>query len=151
MTTDVEYMRLAIDQALLARDAGELPIGAIIVGPEGVVARTRCRENAEKTVLAHAEMHAVNDACRARGSNVLQDCTIYCTNEPCLMCAGAIFQAKIGRVVFGAGRDDLPGYFRARKLRIGHLASDCAYTPKIVPGVLKDDIMLLFAALPLQR
>ena len=110
-----------------------------------IVARNRCREAAEKTVLAHAELHAVNDACRALGTNSLHGCTIYCTNEPCLMCAAAIFQAKISRVVFGAARSDLPGIFRSRSLRIGHLAADSGYAPEIVQGVMKDDVMALFA------
>jgi tRNA(Arg) A34 adenosine deaminase TadA len=147
MSTDLDYMRLAIDEAVRAQEVGELPIGAVVVSRDGVVARNRCRETAEQTVLAHAELHAVNDACRALGRNNLSDCTIYCTNEPCLMCAAAIFQAKISRVVFGVARSDLPHIFRARNLRIGHLAQDSGYAPAIVEGLLKDDVMRLFLGL----
>jgi len=147
MSTDETFMRLAIEEAEDARQHGELPIGAVVVSPGGIIARNRCRETAEQTVLAHAEMHAVNDACKALGRNRLDDCTIYCTNEPCLMCAAAIFQAKIARVVFGVARDDLPLFFRPRHLRIGDLAADSGYAPVIVQGVLKDDIMQLFAEL----
>ena len=147
MDVDLDYMRLAIEEAISARAAGELPIGAVVVGPDGVVARNRCRETAEKTVLAHAETLVVDDACKALGRNVLQECTIYCTNEPCLMCAGAIFQAKIKRVVFGAARSDFPQFFRERKLRIGHLAQDSGYAPDLLGGVLQDEVIALFAAI----
>ena len=147
MTTDETYMRLAIEQAVEAKRMGELPIGAVVVSQGAVVARNRCREVTEKTVLAHAELHALNDACRALGTNILRDCTVYCTNEPCLMCSAAIFQAKISRVVFGAQRSDLPGIFRARGLRIGHLAADSGYAPEIVQGVMKDEVMQLFTGI----
>ena len=147
MNTDVDYMRLALDEAVRAKEVGELPIGAVVVSSSGVVARNRCRETAEQTVLAHAELHAVNDACRALGRNNLSDCTIYCTNEPCLMCAAAIFQAKIARVVFGVARSDLPHVFRTRNLRIGHLAQDSGYSPSISEGLMKDEVMQLFLGL----
>ena len=148
MTTDDQtYMRLAIEEAREAKRVGELPIGAVVVSKGVIVARNRCREATEQTVLAHAELHAVNDACRALGTNILRDCTVYCTNEPCLMCAAAIFQAKISRVVFGAARSDLPGIFRTRSLRIGHLAADSGYAPEIVHGVMQDEVIALFAGI----
>lgn len=145
MTPDESYMRLAIEEARMALRNGELPIGAVVVSPAGIVARNRCRESADKTVLAHAELLALDDACRARGSNVLRDCTIYSTNEPCVMCSAAIFQAKIGKVVYGVSRRDLPQTFRQRTLSICDLAVDSGYAPVIVPGVLKDDILALFS------
>lgn len=144
MSTDQAYMQLAIEEALRAKANGELPIGAVVVSETGVVARNRCSETHDKTVLAHAELHAVNDACRALGRNDLGDCTIYCTNEPCLMCAAAIFQAKIARVVFGVARSDLPRIFRTRKLRIRDLAVDSGYVPQIVEGVMRDEVLPLF-------
>lgn len=144
MTDDETWMRIAIEEATAARQAGELPIGAVVVSAAGVVARNRCREAAERTVLAHAELHAVNDACKALGRNLLDDCTIYCTNEPCLMCAAAIFQARIARVVYGVPRNELPQIFRQRRLRIGDLAVDSGYAPEIVQGFLKDDIVAMF-------
>lgn len=148
MDIDLEYMRLAIDEALSAKQAGEFPIGAVIIGPGGVVARNRCRETAEKTVLAHAETLVVHDACKALGRNDLRDCTIYATNEPCLMCAAAIFQARISRVVYGADRTDFPQYFRSRNLRMRHLAEDSGYAPVLVRGVLDDEIRQMFVGVP---
>ncbi len=144
MGSDEQYMELAIAQAQDAKKDGEWPFGAVVVCGEKVVSQNRCREAAEKTVLAHAELHAVNDACGALGRTDLSDCVMYCTNEPCLMCAAAIFQAKIPRVVIGAVRTDLPHLLRDRQVRIEHLAEDSGYRPEIVRGVMKEQILALF-------
>ena len=138
-------MEMAIAQAIEAKSDGEWPFGAVIVRNGEVIAQNRCREGKEKTVLAHAELHSVNDACKALGTNNLSDCVIYCSNEPCLMCAAAIFQAKIPRVVIGASRSDLPHLLRDRQFRIEHLAEDSGFNPEIVRGVLKDKVVALFA------
>ena len=145
MNGDEQFMELAIEEAVAAKESGEWPFGAVIVLNGKVVSRNRCREAAEKTVLAHAELHAVNDACKALGRNNLSDCVIYCSNEPCLMCAAAIFQAKIPRVVIGASRTDLPHLLRDRQFRIEHLAEDSGFNPEIVRGVLKEKVVALFA------
>ncbi len=145
MKSDDLYMALAIQEATQAKQNGEWPFGAVIVSGGKIISRNRCREAAEKTVLAHAELHAVNDACKSLGRNNLNDCTIYCTNEPCLMCAAAIFQAKIPRIVIGASRSDLPHLLRERQFRIEHLAEDSGYNPEIVRGVLKEKVIDLFA------
>ena len=79
--------------------------------------------------------HALNDACKALGTTDLSDCVIYCSNEPCLMCAAAIFQAKIPQIVIGAARSDLPAFLRDRKFRIEHLAENWGYGPEIIRGV----------------
>ena len=138
-------MALAIDEARQAKRAAELPIGAVITCNGTVIARNRCREATEKTVLAHAELQALNDACKILGDTDLSECIIYCSNEPCLMCAAAIFQAKIARIVIGADRSDLPHLLRDRKFRIEHLAEDSGYKIEIVRGVLKEQVLGLFA------
>ncbi len=143
--TDERNMLLAIAEGEQAKNAGEWPFGAVIMQGERLIAANRCREKHEKTVLAHAEMHAVNDACKALGRAELKDCTIYCTNEPCLMCAAAIMQAKIPRIVIALARHDLPHLLRERKFRIEHLAEDSGYNPEIVHGVLKEKAIELFA------
>ena len=145
MNADQQYMKLAIEEARDAKRAGELPIGAVITCNRHVIARNRCREATEKTVLAHAELQALNDACKILGSTDLSECVIYCSNEPCLMCAAAIFQAKIARIVIGAARGDLPHLLRDRKFRIEHLAEDSGYNIEIVRGVLKENVLRLFA------
>jgi tRNA(Arg) A34 adenosine deaminase TadA len=147
MNIDEKYMELAIEEAREAKQAGELPIGAVIIRNGKVVARNQCREATEKTVLAHAELHALNDACKVLGRTDLSDCVIYCSNEPCLMCAAAIFQAKIQRVVIAVDRTDLPHLLRDRKFRIDHLAEDSGYSPQIVRGVLKDKVLALFSGI----
>ena len=97
---------LFMDQALeLARQAGaegEVPVGCVIVRQGQVVGRGRNRRETEKTALGHAEMEAIADACRNLGGWRLWDCTLYVTLEPCPMCAGAIINARIPRVVYGA-------------------------------------------------
>jgi tRNA(adenine34) deaminase len=138
-------MQLAIEEARDAKQAGELPIGAVITCKGEVIARNRCREATKKTVLAHAELQALNDACKVLGSTDLSECVIYCSNEPCLMCAAAIFQAKIARIVIGAARSDLPHLLRDRKFRIEHLAEDSGYSIEIIRGVLKEKVLGLFA------
>jgi len=143
--TDEQKMEIAIKQAEEAKQNGEWPFGAAIFQGDKLIAQNRCREAHEKTVLAHAELHAVNDACKALGRNNLNDCIIYCSNEPCLMCAAAIFQAKIPRVVIGASRSDLPHLLRDRQFRIEHLAEDSGYKPEIMHGVLKEKVVALFA------
>lgn len=145
MNTDEQNMRFAIEEAVQAKQNGEWPFGAVVTSNGEIISRNRCRENEEKTVLAHAELYAVNDACKALGRNNLSDCVIYSSNEPCIMCAAAIFQARIPRVIIGASRTDLPHLLRNRKVRIEHLAEDSGYGPEIVRGVLKDEVLSLFA------
>lgn len=145
MNADEEFMGLAIEQATQAKQDGEWPFGAVITRDGKVIAKNRRRETVLKTVLAHAELHTLDDACKALGRTDLRDCVMYCTNEPCLMCAAAIFQAKIPRVVIGASRNDIQHLVRNRRFRIEHLAEDSGYEPEIIRGVLKDEVIALFA------
>jgi tRNA(Arg) A34 adenosine deaminase TadA len=144
MNTDEQFMQLAIEQAKQAKLEGEWPFGAVIVCDGKVIAQNRCSETASKNILSHAELQTINDTCKLLGRTKLNDCVIYCTNEPCLMCASAIFQAKIPKVVIGASRTDLPHLLRERKLRIDNLAFDAGYEVEIVKGILKDEIIPLF-------
>ena len=103
--TDLEFMQEALQLAKQAGDAGEVPVGCVIVRNGEIVGRGKnCRENA-KTALGHAEIEAINDACKNLGGWRLWECTLYVTLEPCPMCAGAIINARIPRVVFGASDD----------------------------------------------
>ena len=99
---DRMYMEEAL---LLARQAaadGEVPVGCVIVRDGQIVGRGRNRRETGKTALGHAEIEAISDACKNLGGWRLWDCTLYVTLEPCPMCAGAIINARIPRVVFGA-------------------------------------------------
>ena len=99
---DERFMKEALVLAKEAFDAGEVPVGCVIVRGEEIVGRGRNRREGAKNALAHAEIEAINDACRCLGGWRLWECTLYVTLEPCPMCAGAILQARIPRVVYGA-------------------------------------------------
>ena len=102
MTTDEKYMREAIKQARKAAKIEEVPIGCVIVYDSKIIARGYNRRNTDKSTLAHAEIIAIRKAAKIIGDWRLEDCTMYITLEPCPMCAGAIVQARIPRVVVGA-------------------------------------------------
>ena len=102
---DLDYMKEALALAKEAREAGEVPVGCVVVWDGQVVGRGRNRREEGRNALCHAEIEAINDACRTLGGWRLWKCTLYVTLEPCPMCAGAIIQARIPRVVFGA-RDE---------------------------------------------
>ena len=101
LTEDEKYMRDALRQAKKAKLFGDVPIGCVIVYQGKVIARGYNRRNRDKTVLAHAEIMAIRKACKVMGDWRLEDCTMYVTLEPCQMCAGAIVQARVTRVVMG--------------------------------------------------
>ncbi len=102
MTNDEKYMKEAIKQAKKAAAAGDVPIGCVIVKEDIIIARGYNKRNAKKTTLAHAELLAIEKASKKLGDWRLEECTMYITLEPCQMCAGAIVQARIPRVVVGA-------------------------------------------------
>lgn len=107
---DEKWMRLALEQAKKAQGMGEIPVGAVVVRNEVLVCAAHNLCEAEKNATAHAEMLAVEAACKILGSNRLSDCTLYVTLEPCPMCAGALIHARIGRIVFAA-KDPRAGAF----------------------------------------
>ena len=101
MTIEEHYMKEAIRQAKKAAALKEVPIGCVIVYDGRIIARGYNRRTVDKNVLAHAEIIAMRKACRILGDWRLEDCTMYVTLEPCPMCAGAIVQARIPKVVIG--------------------------------------------------
>ncbi|MBO5079041.1 MAG: tRNA adenosine(34) deaminase TadA [Oscillospiraceae bacterium] len=102
---DEQFMDEAIILAKEAAAEGEVPVGCVIVKDGQIVGRGRNRRETDRSALAHAEIEAINEACRALGGWRLWECTLYVTLEPCPMCAGAIVNARIPRVVFGASDD----------------------------------------------
>ncbi len=99
---DLYFMDVALELAREAAAEGEVPVGCVIVRGDEIVGRGRNRREKDKSALAHAEIEAISDACRNLGGWRLWECTLYVTLEPCPMCAGAIINARIPRVVYGA-------------------------------------------------
>jgi len=95
-------MRLAIREASLAAERGEIPVGAVIVRDGEVIAKGSNRREEKKSAISHAEIEAIEEACRVLGDWRLDGCEMYVTLEPCQMCAGAIVQSRMGKVVIGS-------------------------------------------------
>lgn len=131
--TDEFFMRQALQEARLAAQEGEIPVGAVIACQGRIIARAHNLTERLTDVTAHAEMQAITAAASALGGKYLPDCTLYVTVEPCVMCAGALGWSQIGRVVYGAP-DPKRGYagFAPRafhpktKVEGGILAAECA-------------------------
>ena len=132
---DERFMRMALQEAKEAFDADEIPVGAVIVCKDRVVARAHNLTECLGDVTAHAEMQAITAAANVLGGKYLSECTLYVTVEPCVMCAGAIAWAQMGRLVFGA-EDEKRGYQR--------YASQALH-PKtqVVKGILADECAAL--------
>jgi len=102
MEVDTAYMALALDEARKAAAMGEVPIGALVVCDGAIVSRAHNTREVDNDPTSHAELIAIRDASQRLGRWRLSDCTVYVTLEPCPMCAGAMHQARIERLVFGA-------------------------------------------------
>lgn len=133
MYTDEYFMRIALREAAEAADAGEVPVGAVVVSQNQVISRARNSVELLKDTTAHAEMIAMTSAMQYLNSKYLPECTLFVTLEPCPMCAGALRWSQIGRVVYGAA-DDKGGFMRFGKemlhpktvLEYGILEHDCS-------------------------
>lgn len=128
-------MRLALAEAQKARDKGEIPIGAVIVCRDRVIARAYNLTETLTDVTAHAEMQVITMAASELGGKYLTDCTLYVTVEPCPMCAGAIGWAQLPRIVYGA--PDPKRGFREYAPRVLHPKAVC------IGGILEDECRLL--------
>ncbi len=135
MMDDSYYMKQALLEAQKAADRGEVPVGAVVVCKGRIIARAHNLTETLNDVTAHAEMQAITAAASTLGGKYLNECTLYVTVEPCVMCAGAIAWAQTGRLVFGA-EDEKRGYQRYAPL---------ALHPKteVVKGVLADECAVL--------
>ncbi len=107
--TDEYFMKKAIQEAEIAFEKGEIPVGAIVVIDNKVIARSHNLSELLNDVTAHAEMQSITAAANFLGGKYLKDCTLYVTIEPCQMCAGALYWSQISKIVFGA-RDEQRGF-----------------------------------------
>ncbi len=105
MNEDERYMRMALQEALAAQEKGEIPIGAVIISEGRVIGRGHNLTETLQDVTAHAEMQALTAAAGNIGGKYLNQCTLYVTVEPCVMCAGALGWAQVSRVVYGASEE----------------------------------------------
>ena len=136
---DQDFMREALALAREAAAAGEVPVGCVVVRRGEIVGRGRNRREGDKSALAHAEIEAINEACRNLGGWRLWECTLYVTLEPCPMCAGAIINARIPRVVYGASDK-----------KFGAVGSVCSlfsmafnHHPKVESGIREEEAAAL--------
>ena len=132
---DNTYMEEALALAKEAAADGEVPVGCVIVRDGKIVGRGRNRREADKNALAHAEIEAIDDACRNLGGWRLWDCTLYVTLEPCAMCAGAILNARIQRVVFGASDKKYGAVNSVCSL----FSMDFNHHPQVEAGVMEEE------------
>ncbi len=138
--TDEYFMKKALQEAELAFDKGEIPVGAVIVIDNKVIARTHNLTEMLNDVTAHAEMQAITSAANFIGGKYLKGCTLYVTLEPCQMCAGALYWSQISKVVFGAS-DEQRGF--------ENLGTQLHPKTQIIKGVLAQeasDLMVRFFA-----
>lgn len=131
--TDEYFMMLALKEARMAYQEAEVPVGAVVVMGEKVIARGRNMTEKLNDPTAHAEMIALTSAFSFLGSKYLPEATLYVTVEPCFMCAGALYWSKIGKVVYGA-EDEKNGYRKTA-------GTNWAFHPKteLIRGILKDE------------
>jgi tRNA(adenine34) deaminase len=125
-------MKKALQEAEIAFEKGEIPVGAIIVIDNKIIARSHNLTELLNDVTAHAEMQSITAAANFLGGKYLKDCTLYITLEPCQMCAGALYWSQISKIVFGA-RDEQRGYLTLgtklhpkTQVNQGVLASECS-------------------------
>ena len=130
---DTHFMQQALKEAMLAYEADEVPVGAVVVINDKIIARGHNQVELLTDATAHAEILAITSAFNFLGTKYLPEATLYVTIEPCLMCCGALYWSKIGRIVYGAS-DEKNGY--------KHITKDnWPFHPKteLVKGILEDD------------
>lgn len=140
--TDEYFMKKALQEAEMAYEKGEIPVGAVIVVADKVIARSHNLTELLNDVTAHAEMQSITAAANFLGGKYLKDCTLYVTLEPCQMCAGALYWSQISKIVFGA-RDEQRGF----------LAMGTKLHPKttVVSGVMANEAADLMKRFFLER
>ena len=134
-----DYMREALALAREAFEAGEVPVGCVIVKHGQIIGRGRNRREEKQSALSHAELEAIEDACRATGGWRLQGCQLYVTLEPCPMCAGGIISARIPEVYYGAKDEG----FGAVGSILNLFEENFRHHPKVIGHILEDQCKAL--------
>lgn len=144
MKINEKFMKEVIVESKKAKDSGDLPFGAVIALDNEIIGRGGAKNNTTGDVTDHAEIIALREACKKLKRNRLSDCIIYCSNEPCNMCASAIFQAGISNIVIGASRSDLPNIMRPRNIDIEKLSHDLSFEVTLTRDIMKSEVLELF-------
>ncbi|MBQ9852432.1 MAG: nucleoside deaminase [Ruminiclostridium sp.] len=134
-----DYMREALALAREAFEAGEVPVGCVIVKNGQIIGRGRNRREEKQSALSHAELEAIEDACRTTGGWRLQGCQLYVTLEPCPMCAGGIISARIPEVYYGAKDEG----FGAVGSILNLFEENFRHHPKVIGHILEDECKAL--------
>ena len=133
--TDIQFMKRAVARAKAAAKAGEVPIGAVLVKDGKIISTGRNMRETRRNALLHAEIVAIDRGCKALGAWRLEGCTLYVTLEPCPMCAGAIINARIPTVVYGA-REEKSGSCGSV---IDLFSENYGFRPTVYGGVLREE------------
>lgn len=139
MNKDEKYMKIAYEEAIKALEIDEVPIGAIIVKDDKIISKAFNKRETDQNAISHAETIAISEACKKLNSWRLDDCTLYVTLEPCIMCTGAIINSRIRRVVYGTNSDrwtSLNNILSSDDINLNHY-------PEVVSGILKDECSTL--------
>lgn len=139
MKDNIYYMKEALKEAKKSLLTGDVPVGCVIVYDDKIIARGHNKREDKQQSLAHAEIVAINKACKKLGSWRLEDCTMYITLEPCVMCSGAIIQARIPRVIYGA----YDYRFGAHKSLINLFDVKFNHNVEISGGVLENECSII--------
>ena len=141
--SDDTFMKAALNEAETARDKGEVPVGAVVVCNNRIIARAHNLTETLNDPTAHAEMQAITAACTYLGGKYLDKCSLYVTLEPCTMCAGALFWCRLGKLVYGTP-DEKRGY-SLNKSKVLHKKTE------VLAGILNDQASALLSSFFMKR
>lgn len=128
-----KYMKLALKEAKKAEKNGDVPIGVVIVKDNKVIAKAHNQKEKKNISTYHAEIMAINKACKKLHAWRLNDCTLYSTMEPCIMCCGAIIQSRIGKIVYGIHNEQFGG------IKTVFLSENSSYSPEIISSICEEE------------
>ena len=132
---DEKYMNIALEEAYKSYEKGDVPVGAVVVYKNEIIARAHNCKEQNKNAVEHAEILAISQACQKLNTWHLEECTIYVTLEPCLMCAGALIQSRIGKLVFATENDKF-GYVGSISNALNNKSNN--HHPIIINGICKE-------------